>query len=553
MLTSAEQPLALRNCIFTKEGSEGIHPRFPVSRGMAGMSEMNDIILDIQQVTKEFPGVVALRDVSFSVKRGTIHGICGENGAGKSTLMKILAGVYPFDSYEGRIVYNREELRFGKDSIRQAIEKGIAIVYQELALIPLMTVGQNIFLGREPGASGVINWNRLYHETQKVLDEYNLRIVPSSVVTNLGVGQQQIVEIAKALSENARVLILDEPTSALTEAEVDILMGILAHLKQRGVTCIYISHKVEEFFRITDTITVFRDGGVVGTLATKDATYEKIISMMVGREMRERFPTGARSPGEVVLEVKDLSVDSPYQAGKKVVKNVSFSVRKGEILGIAGLMGSGRSELVTTIFGEYGQNRSGEVTLNNAPVEIDSARTAMNNGISLVPEDRKRMGLVIDQSIIKNMSLPNLERFSGFLSINRNAELKACESMATYLAIKTPTLQALVNSLSGGNQQKVVIAKWLMSEPKVLILDEPTRGIDVGAKSEIYKLMNKLAEEGVAIILVSSELPEILGMSDRILVMHEGENAGIIDRRDATQEKLMAMATGLAGATSEVR
>ncbi len=238
-----------------------MHPRFPVSRGMASMSEMNDIILDIQQVTKEFPGVVALSDVSFSVKRGTIHGICGENGAGKSTLMKILAGVYPFDSYEGRIVYNGEELRFGKDSIRQAIEKGIAIVYQELALIPLMTVGQNIFLGREPGASGVINWNRLYHETQKVLDEYNLRIVPSSVVTNLGVGQQQIVEIAKALSENARVLILDEPTSALTEAEVDILMGILAHLKQRGVTCIYISHKVEEFFRITDTITVLRDGG----------------------------------------------------------------------------------------------------------------------------------------------------------------------------------------------------------------------------------------------------------------------------------------------------
>ncbi|MGO9309569.1 MAG: sugar ABC transporter ATP-binding protein [Spirochaetia bacterium] len=518
------------------------------------MSETSDVILDIQHVTKEFPGVVALTDVTIPVTRGTIHGICGENGAGKSTLMKILAGVYPFDSYEGRILYNGEELRFERDSIRQAIEKGIAIVYQELALIPLMTVGENIHLGREPSRSGIINWNRLYHATQKVLDEYHLHISPTSVVTSLGVGQQQIVEIAKALSESAQVLILDEPTSALTEAEVEILMGILANLKERGVTCIYISHKVEEFFRITDNITVLRDGGVVGTLATKDASYERVISMMVGREMRERFPTGNRKPGEVILEVRDLSVDSPYQTGKRVVKKVSFTVRKGEILGIAGLMGSGRTELVTTIFGEYGQNRSGEVLFEGVPVTIDSAREAMNSRISLVPEDRKRMGLVEAQSILKNMSLPNLERFSGFLSINRNAELKACESMATYLAIKTPTLQALVNSLSGGNQQKVVIAKWLMSEPKVLILDEPTRGIDVGAKYEIYKLMNKLAEEGVAIILVSSELPEILGMSDRILVMHEGESAGIVERSDATQEKLMAMATGiLTSATSEVR
>jgi D-xylose transport system ATP-binding protein len=518
------------------------------------MSETSDIILDIQHVTKEFPGVIALKDVSFSVTRGTIHGICGENGAGKSTLMKILAGVYPFESYAGRILYNGEQLRFERDSIREAIKKGVAIVYQELALIPKMTVGENIFLGREQGLGGFINWNKLYHETQKVLDEYHLQINPAAIVSNLGVGQQQIAEIAKALSESAQVLILDEPTSALTEAEVEILMGILRNLKDRGVTCIYISHKVEEFFRITDNITVLRDGGVVGTMATKDATYEKVISMMVGREMTERFPPGARVPGDVILEVRNLSVDSPYQTGKRAVKNVSFSLRKGEILGIAGLMGSGRSELVTTIFGEYGQNRSGEILFNGLAVQIDSAHTAMESGISLVPEDRKRMGLVVDQSIIKNISLPNLDRFRGFLSINRNAELKACQSMATYLAIKTPTLQAMVNSLSGGNQQKVVIAKWLMSEPKVLILDEPTRGIDVGAKYEIYKLMNKLAEEGVAIILVSSELPEILGMSDRILVMHEGESAGIVSAREATQEKLMAMATGLAHvATSEVR
>ncbi|MGA2381333.1 MAG: ATP-binding cassette domain-containing protein, partial [Spirochaetia bacterium] len=317
------------------------------------MSETNDIILDIQHVTKEFPGVVALTDVTIPVKRGTIHGICGENGAGKSTLMKILAGYYPFESFQGRILYNGEELRFERDSIQQAIEKGIAIVYQELALIPLMTVGENIFLGREPSTRGVINWNKLYHKTQRVLDEYHLNISPTAVVTNLGVGQQQIVEIAKALSESAKVLILDEPTSALTEAEVEILMGILAHLRERGVTCIYISHKVEEFFRITDSITVLRDGGVVGTLPTREASYERIIAMMVGREMRERFPIGNRKPGEVILEVRNLSVDSPYQAGKRAVKNVSFSVRRGEILGIAGLMGSGRSELVTTIFGEY--------------------------------------------------------------------------------------------------------------------------------------------------------------------------------------------------------
>jgi len=518
------------------------------------MSETDDLILDIQHVTKKFPGVTALSDVSFRVKRGTIHGVCGENGAGKSTLMKILAGVYPVDSYEGSIVHNGEVLHFDRDSIRQAIAKGIAIVYQELALIPLMTVGENVHLGKEPTLGGVINWNKLYFETQKVLDEYHLHIAPTAKVASLGVGQQQIVEIAKALSENAKVLILDEPTSALTEAEVEILMGILNHLKERGVTCIYISHKVEEFFRITDNITVFRDGKVVGTVATKDANYEQIISMMVGREMRERFPSANRAAGDVMLEVRNLSVESPYQAGKRVVKNVSFSVHKGEILGIAGLMGSGRTELVTTIFGEYGQNRSGEILYSGTPVMISSAREAMDIGISLVPEDRKRMGLVVMQSVLKNMTLPNLERFAGFLTINSHAERQACEEMAKFLAIKTPSLQSLVNSLSGGNQQKVVIGKWLMSEPKVLILDEPTRGIDVGAKYEIYKLMNELAGTGVAIILVSSELPEILGMSDRILVMREGECAGIVPGKGATQEMLMAMATGiLSETTTEAR
>lgn len=506
---------------------------------------MDDYILEMEQVTKDFPGVRALDDVSFKVRRGTIHGICGENGAGKSTLMKILAGVHPAATYEGNVRLNGEVVKFTRDAIHQAIEKGIAIVHQELALIPKLTVGENIYLGREPSIGGVINWNKLYSDTHNVLQEYNLDIPFSSVVGDLSVGKQQMVEISKALSENAQVLILDEPTSALTEAEVDTLMDILNNLRERGVTCLYISHKLEEFFRITDEITVFRDGKVVGTVATDDVDHERLVAMMVGREMKERFPKGKRRPGDVVLDVQNLSAEDPNHAGRLAIKNVSFAIRKGEILGVAGLMGSGRSELVTTIFGEYGRNRTGDIRLHGSPVANKSAREAMNNHISLVPEDRKRMGLVLEQTILKNISLPNLPQFATTFSINQHKELEQCERMAKHLAIKAPSLLSVVNSLSGGNQQKVVIAKWLMSQPEVLIMDEPTRGIDVGAKYEIYKLMNNLAEEGVAIIMISSELPEIIGMSDRILVMHEGECTGILDRTEATQENIMALATGL--------
>ncbi len=507
--------------------------------------ENNEYILEMEHVTKDFPGVRALDDISFKVRRGTIHGICGENGAGKSTLMKILAGVHPADSYEGNVKLNSEVVKFTHDAIHQAIDHGIAIVYQELALIPKLTVGENIFLGREPGTNGIINWHKLYAETHNILAEYNLDIPFSSVVDDLSVGKQQMVEIAKALSEDAKVLILDEPTSALTEAEVDTLMGILEHLKERGVTCLYITHKMEEFFRITDEITVFRDGCVVGTVETNNVNHEQLVAMMVGREMKERFPKGQRKPGQVVLEVRNLSVEDPSHFGKEAIKDVSFRVRKGEILGIAGLMGSGRSELVTTIFGEYGRHQTGEIMLDGKPIANNSARDAMNNKISLVPEDRKRMGLVLEQTILENMALPNLDQFAGTFSINTHKELEQCEKMAKFLTVKAPSLHAIVNSLSGGNQQKVVIAKWLMSDPRVLILDEPTRGIDVGAKYEIYKLMNSLAEEGVAIIMISSELPEILGMSDRIMVMHEGECTGILERAEATQENIMALATGL--------
>ncbi len=504
-----------------------------------------DYILEIENVTKEFPGVKALSNVSFKVKRGEIHGLCGENGAGKSTLMKILAGVYPYESYEGHIYLDKEELKFTHSSIRQAIEKGIAIVYQELALAPQMTVGENIFLGREPNKKGIINWYQLYSKTKEILTKYKLDIPFSAKVADLSVGRQQMVEIAKALSENAKILILDEPTSALTEAEVDTLMDILQTLKDNGVTCIYISHKLEEFFRITDSITILRDGMVVDTVKTSETTTEKVIAMMVGREMKERFPLRNRKIGDVVLEVKNLTAYDPLTPDRKRLDNISFTVHSGEVLGIAGLMGSGRSELVTTIFGEYGINISGTVKLQGKEVHIRSAREAMNNHISLVPEDRKKMGLILMQSVVKNISLPNIKRFSTLFKINEYKELQECKSYAEYLSIKTPSLHTIVNSLSGGNQQKVVIAKWLMSEPKLLILDEPTRGIDVGAKYEIYKLINKLAEDGVAIIMVSSELPEILGMSDRILVMHEGKCTGILTREEATQEKIMTLAAGL--------
>jgi D-xylose transport system ATP-binding protein len=500
-------------------------------------------ILSINDVTKEFPGIRALTNVSFQVGRGTIHGLCGENGAGKSTLMKILSGVYPHGSYSGKILMEDNELT--NTNIHGAIEKGIAIVYQELALIPKMTVGENIFLGREPRKFGGINWDKLYQDTEKILKKYGLDIPSQEKIINLSVGKQQMVEIAKALSENAKVLILDEPTSALTEKEVKTLMGILHRLKENGVTCIYISHKLEEFFEITDTITVLRDGKVVNTVTTAETNIEKLISMMVGRDMAERFPAGNRRPNTTIFEVNNFSIFDPDYTEKKKVDNVSFDVKEGEILGIAGLMGSGRSELVMAIFGEYGVKKQGQVIVNGKQIHIKSAADAMAHKISLVPEDRKGMGLVIMQSILKNIALPNLNRFAGFARINKLKELHSCEKISKEIAIKAPNMHVPVDSLSGGNQQKVVIAKWLISQPKILILDEPTRGIDVGAKFEIYKLMNQLAEQGVAIIMVSSELPEILGMSDRILVMCEGKCTGIVDKKDATEESLMTLATGM--------
>lgn len=510
-----------------------------------------DVILEFKNVTKKFPGITALDDVSFSIRRGEIHGICGENGAGKSTLMKILAGVYPWGSYEGQVIYDGQELKLTNQSIRQAVQEGIAIVYQELTLVPSISVGENIYLGKEPTEFGVINWDKLYADTQQVLKKYHLDVPPRAIVRHLGVGKMQMTEIAKALAEDAKVLILDEPTSALAEAEIDQLMEILQQLKRHGVTCIYISHKLNEFFRITDSITILRDGKTVSTRPTDKLNIETLVSSMVGREMKERFPKGNRKPGEVILEVEDLHALDPEDPSFKVLKGVSFNLRRGEILGIAGLMGSGRTELVTTLFGEYGKITSGKIRMEGREITIRNSKEAMRHGISLVPEDRKRHGLVLIQSILRNISLANLDRFSTWFRIDDTAELKSSTDFAKSLAIKAASLDAQVDSLSGGNQQKVVISKWLMSQPKVLIMDDPTRGIDVGTKFEIYKIMNELSERGIAIIMISSELEEVLGMSDRVLVMREDSSVGTLDISEATQEKIMALATGTAQPISE--
>ncbi|WP_027408836.1 xylose ABC transporter ATP-binding protein [Anoxybacteroides tepidamans] len=497
--------------------------------------------LEMFEITKEFPGVKALDRVSFKVKKGEIHALCGENGAGKSTLMKVLSGLYPAGSYSGEIRIHGQTMRFR--NIVDAEKAGIAIIHQELALVKEMTVGENLFLGREPKKFGVIQWDELYYEATRWLQKVGLNISPQTKIQSLGIGQQQLVEIAKALAKQANILILDEPTAALTESEVEILMSILEQLRNEGVACIYISHKMPEVFRLADSITVLRDGKSIATLSRKETNEDQIVSLMVGRELTERYPYVARKPKEVVLEVKNYSVwhkDKPV----KVNDNVHLSVRKGEIIGIAGLMGAGRTELVMSLFGAYEGKAEGSVQINGKEVRIRSVQDAIRAGIALVTEDRKRLGLVLGMDVKTNTTLASLKEISKFGIINQNEELKWSQKYVDELKTKTSSIETPVGTLSGGNQQKVVLAKWLMAKPKILILDEPTRGIDVGAKYEIYHLMNKLAQEGVAIIMISSELPEILGMSDRILVMREGRIVREFTHDQATQENIMMAATG---------
>ncbi|MFC4768578.1 xylose ABC transporter ATP-binding protein [Effusibacillus consociatus] len=498
--------------------------------------------LEMNSITKEFPGVKALNKVSFNVRQGEIHALCGENGAGKSTLMKVLSGLYPAGTYEGEIRVFGETKEF--QQIKDAEDAGIVIIHQELALVKELTVSENMFLGVEPGKYGIVDWNEMYLQTKKWLERVGLDASPDTKVGRLGIGQQQLIEIAKALAKNAKILILDEPTAALTETEVETLVDILDQLRKSGVACIYISHKLNEVFRLADTITVLRDGQSVASLPTSELDENRVIALMVGRELTERYPCVERKTGAVVLEVDGYNVYDEQFPERKMIENISFQLRQGEILGIAGLMGAGRTELAMSLFGAYGGQADGTVKIEGKPLRIRSVSDAIKSGLAYVSEDRKRFGLVLEMDVKTNISLPNIGRISRASVINQNEEIKFADSYRREMRIKAATLETAVGSLSGGNQQKVVLSKWLMANPKILILDEPTRGIDVGAKYEIYNLMNQLAEQGVAIIMISSELPEILGMSDRILVMHEGTIAAEFSRREATQESIMVAATG---------
>ena len=504
-------------------------------------------LLNMQAITKDFPGVRALDDVCFEVHSGEIHALCGENGAGKSTLIKILGAVHPYGTYQGKLLIDGTEQRFR--NVRDAEHAGIAVIHQELALIPEMTVAENIYLGREPRRFGIIDKSRLYHDAGKLLAQFELEIPLHGQVYKLGIGQQQLVEIAKTLSRNARLLVLDEPTAALTKSEVDILRQILMQLRDKGVACIYITHKIKEIFQIADRVTVLRDGETVATQSIDDCNEEKLISQMVGRELTTLFPTRQHislSPKktEVPLRVEDLST---YQSEPPQLEKINFDVRQGEILGIAGLMGAGRTELINTIFGAYSGRWSGKVYRDGVHVQIRSPRDAIRQGMALVSEDRKRYGLILDNDVVRNMTLVSLGVLREILSygvINRKMEYKKSTQSVESLHIKTTSLDVPVSQLSGGNQQKVVLGKWLMTRPMVLFLDEPTRGIDVGAKAEIHALTAQLADEGVAIVLVSSELPEILGMSDRVLVLHEGRITGEFVNENLTQEDILRCAAG---------
>ena len=505
-------------------------------------STRSTAFLEMREITKVFPGVRALDGVSFDLHRGEIHALVGENGAGKSTLMKILGGVYPYPDYGGQILIEGQERRF--TGVRDAEKAGIAVIYQELSLVKDMSIAENIFLGREPSKYGVIRREELYRRARKLLAGVHLNLDPQTPIRNLGLGQQQLVEIAKALSHEAQILVLDEPTAALTDAEVETLFGILNKLRDRGVGMIYISHKLNEVFRISNRITVLRDGRTVGTDQTSDLTQAKVIARMVGREVGDIFPVVDHDRGDVVFAASNISVEDPVVKGKKLVDDVSFSVRRGEVLGIAGLMGAGRSDLLMAIFGAHPGNVSGLIEVGGRRVLIKSAGDAIRHGIGFVTEDRKRFGLVLDQSILNNMTLAGLRRLSGRFITSIDAEAAAGERTMKDLRVKANSVFTEAGTLSGGNQQKVVLAKWLLTNPRVLFLDEPTRGIDIGAKQEIYSQINRLARSGLAIVLVSSELPEVLGLSDRVIVLHEGRMTGEFTRTTATPENVMACATG---------
>ena len=501
---------------------------------------MSNYALQMKNITKEFPGVKALDMVTFSVNKGEIHALCGENGAGKSTLMKVLSGVYPKGEYTGEIIINGNRVDF--KNIKESQDAGVAIIYQELALVPEMSVAENIFLSSDYMTKGVVKWHEMYAEAQKSLKQIGLDIDPQMRLGDLTVGKQQLVEIAKALTKNADILILDEPTAALTESDVKILVNLLKELRRKGVTCIYISHKLNEVMELADTVTVLRDGQTVSTNSISELTEDKIVKKMVGRELTELFPYEERTLGEEILSVKDYKFTHAH-TGEDLVKNATFNLKKGEILGVAGLMGAGRTELFTSLFGGYPGNVEGIITIDGKATNIKKPSDAIAEGLAYVSEDRKRYGLVLGMEITKNSTMAALQKVMPKGIIDSALEYKEAERLNRKMNLKAPTLEAKVSQLSGGNQQKVVLSKWLFTNPKVLILDEPTRGIDVGAKYEIYKIINELASQGVGIVIISSELPEVLGMSDRVIVMQEGKVTGELTREEANQEKIMKFAT----------
>jgi putative multiple sugar transport system ATP-binding protein len=505
---------------------------------------MTDEILRMEGITKTFPGVAALQDVSLTVRRGEIHAICGENGAGKSTLMKVLSGVYPHGSYEGRILFNGEECRFG--GIRDSEHRGIVIIHQELALCPQLSIAENIFLGNERASRGMIDWNRTNFEAQRLLDRVGLRESSVTQVADLGVGKQQLVEISKALAKEVKLLILDEPTAALNDEDSAHLLDLLRGLREQGITCVIISHKLNEIAAIADSITILRDGRLVQTLdlAVDEVSEDRIIAAMVGRDLEHRFPPHEPNIGEEVLRIEDWTVFSPIQHDRAVVRGASLNLRKGEIVGLAGLMGAGRTELAMSVFGRsYGVNISGRIFKDGRQIELRTVRDAVDHGIAYATEDRKRYGLNLIEDIQRNVSAAGLDRLARRGWVNENEEHRVAEGFRRSMNIKAPTVQSLTGKLSGGNQQKVVLSKWIFTDPDVLILDEPTRGIDVGAKYEIYSIINALAEAGKAVLVISSELPELLGLCDRIYALAAGRITGQVTRAEATQERLMQYMT----------
>ena len=502
-------------------------------------------ILEMRSITKTFPGVKALQDVNLTVRRGEIHAICGENGAGKSTLMKVLSGVYPHGTYDGDIVFEGEVVEFG--SINDSESRGIVIIHQELALVPYLSVAENIFLGNEVRGSGkLIDWNKANAEAAKLLARVGLDENPTTAVSQLGVGKQQLIEIAKALSKEVKLLILDEPTAALNDNDSEHLLALLRHLQQQGITSIIISHKLNEIAEIADRTTIIRDGRTIETIdmSDPDSTQDRIIRGMVGRDLEHRYPERTPEIGDEVLRVEDWTVRHPTQADRVVIDRASFAVRAGEVVGIAGLMGAGRTELAMSIFGRsYGRGITGRIYKNGQEIQVRSVDEAINHGLAYATEDRKRYGLNLIQDIRQNVSAAGLRRLARRGWVNGNEEVRVAEEFRASLNIKTPTVMAVVGKLSGGNQQKVVLAKWLYTEPDVLILDEPTRGIDVGAKYEIYTIINRMVAAGKAVVVISSELPELLGICDRVYTLAFGRITGELPVAEATQERLMELMT----------